>query len=399
MKYIVLIGDGMSDYPIDSLDGRTPLEAAKKPNMDCLARKGRVGTSITVPKHMTPASDVANLSIMGYDPNKYYSGRGPLEAANIGVELDEGDVAFRCNLITATDDILSDYSAGHIANKEAEALIKYLDSKLGSDSVKFYPGMSYRHLTVFKASPELVDLKCTPPHNVTGQSISHNLPKGKRAEFIIKLMNDSRELLSENEVNKVRIDLGENPGNMIWLWGQGVKPRMDSFQEKYGLTGSVISAVDLIKGIGKVIGLDPIKVPGATGYYDTDYKAKADYALRSLKDKDFVYLHVEAPDEAGHNGHLSEKIKAIENFDRLVVGTMVEGLKTMGEFRMLILPDHATPVALRTHTRDPIPFLIYGSGVQPGGVMLFTEKAATAGGFKIEKGWELMDYLVKRKVL
>jgi len=321
MKYIVIVPDGMADYPIKELGERTPLEAARTPNFDLIAKEGILGRVKTIPAKMNPASDVANISILGYDPALYYTGRGPLEAANLGVDLQEGDVAFRCNLITASEDTLVDYSSGHIRSKEAGILINAVDKALGSDRIKFYPGVSYRHLMLVKRGVDdgLEKLECKPPHDIAGQSISKNLPRGKGAEILINLMLESRKVLSAQEINHVRVDLKENPGNMIWLWGQGKKPSMPSFFDKYGLRGSVISAVDLIKGLGKIIGLEVINVPGATGYYDTDYEAKARAAIKALEDKDFVFVHIEAPDEAGHNGDLREKITAIERCDQLVL--------------------------------------------------------------------------------
>ncbi|MFA5356039.1 MAG: cofactor-independent phosphoglycerate mutase [Candidatus Omnitrophota bacterium] len=396
MKYIVVVGDGMADYPLKELDGRTPLEVARTPNMDFIARHGRLGRVKTIPKGLSPASDVANISILGYDPKKYYSGRGPLEAANLGVKLQEGDVAFRCNLITAGNDKLVDYSAGHISSNEAEILIKSLDQKIGSERIKFYPGVSYRHLMVVKggAAERLQGLKCVPPHDISGQSISRNLPKGKGADIIIKLMEDSRKALGSHEINLVRIDLKENPGNMIWLWGQGMDLKMPKFQEKYGLSGSVISAVDLIKGLGKILGLDVIKVCGATGYYDTDYEGKMRAALKSLEKKDFVFLHVEAPDEASHNGDLREKITAIERLDQLVVGGVLKGLKRSKNFRILVLPDHATPISLKTHASDPVPFGVFGKGIVGRGFLNYSEKESVKSDLYFENGFELMNYFI-----
>ena len=411
MKYIVLVGDGMADYPLDELNGRTPLEVAKIPNMTYIAKNGLVARARTVPKGMAPASDVANLAILGYDPRKYYSGRAPLEAANIGVELEKDDIAFRCNLVTVSNETMSDYSSGHITTKEATVLINFLNKKLGNNSIKFYPGMSYRHLLVMKTkSPfdvggnmlnltqrDFMKLECTPPHNITGKLITKSLPKGKASPLLIKLMDESRPLLTKHEINKVRIDLKENPATMIWLWGQGTKPDMPSFQEKFGLNGFVISAVDLVKGIGKTIGLETIEVPGATGYYDTDYKAKADYALLALEEKDFVYVHVEAPDEAGHNGDLRAKITAIENFDKLVVGTVLKALKDKPDSKIMVLPDHATPVSLRTHTSDEVPLAIYGTGIEADQVNVFSERAALASKLIFKSGDTLMDYFIKGK--
>jgi 2,3-bisphosphoglycerate-independent phosphoglycerate mutase len=401
MKYIVLVPDGMADRPLKELDDRTPLESARKPNMDFLVKNGQIGRAAMVPAGMEPASDVANLSILGYDPKKYYSGRGPLEAANMGIALGEFDIAFRCNLITTSGDVMADYSAGHISSKEAQVLIKHIDRHLGKkDTLKFYPGVSYRHLMVLKPDlnynvEDLVKTECVPPHNILGQKISKNLPKGKAAEFLIKLMNDSRPLLEKNEVNKVRIDLKENPANMIWLWGQGRKAALPSFKEKFGVEGSIISAVDLVKGIGKTIGLEAIKVPGATAYYDTDYRAKAQYAINALKDRDFVFIHVEATDEAGHNGDIREKILAIENFDSQIIGPILKVFKDDKNVRIMLLPDHATPIVIRTHSDEPIPFAIYGRDITPDRFQAYSERISYESGLVFNQGWDLMHYFIK----
>ncbi|MDP2905362.1 MAG: cofactor-independent phosphoglycerate mutase [Candidatus Omnitrophota bacterium] len=397
MKYIILVGDGMADQPLAELDERTPLEAARTPNMDFIAQNGTLGRVKTIPDRMSPASDVANLSILGYDPQKYYTGRGPLEAANLGVELDSDDVAFRCNLITATGDTLMDYSGGHIKSEEAAILINFVNQHLGTNRIRFYPGVSYRHLTVIKRGAEelLQDLKCKPPHDITGQSISRNFPKGKSAEIIKELMEASRKLLEKHEINLVRVDLKENPANMIWLWGQGRKPAMPVFSDKFGLTGSMISAVDLLKGLAKILGLEAINVPGATGYYDTNYEGKAAAALASLKDKDFVFVHVEAPDEAGHNGDLREKLAAIERFDQYIVGGILEAFKDRDDFRVLVLPDHATPIAVRTHTSEPVLFGMFGAGLPKKGFSGYSEKEAQNSELYFEKGHELMSFFIK----
>jgi len=402
MKYLVLVGDGMADRPLKELEGATPLEVARTPNMDLIAREGMVGNAVTVPEGLQPASDVANMALLGYDPRKYYSGRGPLEAANMNITLKESDVAFRCNLVTISDDKMADYSAGHITNKEAEVIIKFIDKKLGSDAIKFYPGISYRHLAVIDSAKiglkkeDLLSAACTPPHDILGKPIARYLPHGAASGYLTDLMLKSKDSLSRHDVNRVRVDLGENPANMIWLWGQGVKPDMPSFKEKFNVTGSIISAVDLIKGLGKIIGLEPIDVPGATGYYDTDYLAKAKYALESLKNKDFVFVHVEAPDEAGHNGDLREKIAAIENFDKLVVGTVLNAFKDKSEdFRILVVPDHATPLSVRTHTRDPIPFAMYGKGISKDDIDSYNEVAAKKSSLFIEDGFKILEMFFK----
>ncbi len=400
MKYAILVGDGMSDYPVPELGDRTPLEVAKIPNMNDIVKHGMIGLVKTVPSGMKPASDIANLAIMGYDPKTYYTGRGPLEAANIGIEIAENEIAFRCNLITANNDTLADYSAGHIAEKESRTLMEYLDKKLGSEKVRFYHGKSYRNLTVIrtKSDDELSGLKkvdCTPPHDISGKSISKHLPKGKGARILVELMQASREILEKQEINRVRVDLGENPGNMIWLWGQGTNPNMPTFKGLFGIEGSVISAVDLINGIGKLIGLEVIQVPGATGYYDTNYQGKGEYAVASLKRKDYIFVHVEAPDEAGHNGDVREKIRAIENFDKFVVGQVWRYLQGAGDYRVMVLSDHPTPVSIKTHAADPAPFAVAGTGVDHNGFDVFSEANAKESKLKFKSGASLTERLIK----
>ncbi len=402
MKYIVLVGDGMGDRPIEDLGGKTVLEAAKIPNMNFIAEKGKVGLTNMIPARMLPASDVANLSILGYNPKKYYTGRGPLEAANMGIDLKEDEVAFRCNLVTISDERMADYSAGHISNEEAKSIIEELNSKLGSDDIKFYPGVSYRHIVVFKCKDKgeqegFVNAKCTPPHDIAGKTITRFLPsRTSQAAVLQRLMDESRKILADHDVNRVRLDLKENPANMIWLWGQGMRPFMPKFSKLYHVEGSIISAVDLIKGIGRIIGLDVIDVPGATGYYDTNYLGKAEYAIDSLKHKDFVFVHVEAPDEAGHNGDLREKIYSIEKFDKFVVGTVLDHFKSSKEeFRILVLSDHATPIALKTHSRDYVCFAMYGTDIEQGTIKHFNEKEARLTKFRIDKGYELMEFFIK----
>lgn len=398
MKYIVLVCDGMADYPVKEIGGRTPLEAARTPNMDFIAKHGRLGKVRTVPAGFVPGSDIAQVSIFGYDPKKYYTGRAPLEAANLGVDLKDDDVAFRCNLITASADLLKDYSAGHISSKEAEIIIKFIDQSLGTNRIKFYPGVSYRHLMVVKRGAEehLERIVCRPPHDITSKSILKNFPKGDNADILINLMQESRKILEKHEINLVRLDLKENPANMIWLWGQGKRPEMESFSERYGINGSVISAVDLIKGLGKVIGLEVINVPGATGYYDTNYEGKAAAALKALEDNDFVFVHLEAADEAGHNGDLREKIIAIERFDQLILGKIINYFKRKSNFRIMVLPDHATPVSLKTHTADPVPFGIIGQNIIARGFLNYSEKESLKSDLIFEKGHELMDYFIRK---
>lgn len=363
MKYLVLLGDGMSDEPLEQLGGKTPLGYAATPNMDKLAQNGTIGLAATVPEGFPPGSDVANLSVFGYDPQQCYSGRSPLEAVSMGVELGPDDVAFRLNLVWLEAHCaklyMGDFSAGHISTEDAGQLIETLQQELGDDEFTFYPGVSYRHLLVWKNGKD--KLECVPPHDISTLSIEDYLPKGDGAEKLLNLTNSAQMLLNTHPVNHARIGRGEVPANSIWLWGQGRRPQMKTYKELYGLTGAVISAVDLLKGIGMCAGLDIIEVPGATGYLDTNYRGKAEYALEALKERDFVYVHVEAPDEAAHGGLLEEKIKAIESFDREVVGTIVGNLEALGDCRLLVLPDHPTPVAKRTHTSDPVPYILYDS--------------------------------------
>lgn len=401
MKYAILVGDGMSDYPLAELGDKTPLGVAKIPNINEMVRDGAIGLVKTIPRGMKPASDIANLSILGYDPKAYYTGRGPLEAANIGVELGENEVAFRCNLVTVNSDIMADYSAGHIGDKESQAIINYLNEKFGSDSIKFYHGKSYRNLLVIKArsTDELADLiktSCMPPHDIASQDIAKNLPKGKGSELLNRLMQESRALLEKHEINKVRVDLRENPANMIWLWGQGTNPNMPTFKGMFGIDGAVISAVDLVNGIGKIAGLDLVSVPGATGYYDTNYQGKGEYAVEALKKRDFIFVHVEAPDEAGHNGDLRAKITAIENFDKFVVGAVWNFLKTTGDFRILVLSDHATPVSLKTHVSDPVPFVMAGKNIAHNGFDTFSETNAALSKMKFKSGSALTETFIKK---
>jgi 2,3-bisphosphoglycerate-independent phosphoglycerate mutase len=397
MKYIMLVGDGMADRPIKEIDNTTPLETARTPNMDYIAKTGRIGLAVTVPEGLQAASDVANMALLGYDPHKYYCGRGPLEAANMGIEIHDNEVAFRCNTVTISDDKMADYSAGHITSKEAEKVIDALSRELGCKAISFYHGISYRHLAVVNCDKakinkeKLVKTACTPPHDILDRPIARYLPHGEASGFLTDLMLKSRIILEKQDVNKVRIDLGENPANMIWLWGQGMKPDMPLFKDKFKISGSIISAVDLIKGLGKIIGLNPIDVPGATGYYDTNYLAKGQYALKALEKNDFVFVHVEAPDEAGHNGDLRNKIAAIENFDKFVVGTILDEFKERKDFRIIVLPDHATPISIRTHTRDPIPFAMCGKGIVKDNAQVYSESAAKASDLFIKDGFTIME--------
>jgi 2,3-bisphosphoglycerate-independent phosphoglycerate mutase len=358
MKYIILLADGMADRPVDELQGKTPLEAAATPNMDALFQKSTAGMVTPLVDGFPLGSDIGNMSILGNDPHDHYTGRAPMEASNLGIKLSDSDVAFRCNLVTIKSGVMADYSSGHISTRESKKLIKMIDKKLGSESVKFYPGKSYRHIMVMKGGE---NIKATPPHDITGKQIAEYMPKGPKSELLTQLMEDSRTLLDGHEVNTQRRAEGKNPANMIWLWGQGKKLDLPKLKDKYKLNGAVISAVDLVNGIGISMGLEVINVPGATGYIDTNFRGKAEYALKTLKKKDFVYLHVEATDEMGHNGDLKGKMDAIEKIDGEVLGPVMEGMKNFKEYKILLTSDHATPVKERTHTADPVAFMIYDS--------------------------------------
>jgi 2,3-bisphosphoglycerate-independent phosphoglycerate mutase len=391
MKFIVILGDGMADRPIESLKGKTPLQAAHTPNMDLVALEGRNGLAITVPEGMPPGSDVANLSVMGYDPHKYYTGRAPLEAAAMGVKLEEDDIAFRCNFVTVEKGIMEDYSAGHITNDEGKELIR--DLKPLMPAQRLYAGVSYRNLLVLRAGADAI---CTPPHDITDRPIEDYLPRGKDSELLIGLMEAAKPVLAAHPVNLKRIAEGLRPANMIWLWGQGPAPDLPTFQERFGLRGAMISAVDLLKGIGVYAGLEVIDVPGATGTIETNYAGKVEAALKALERMDFVYLHIEAPDEAAHEGDLELKIKALEIFDREVVGPIIEGLMARGDdWRVLLLPDHATPIEIKTHSHDPVPFAIMGKGIKHDTIESFDEGAATQGGYEVVEATELVGMMTK----
>jgi 2,3-bisphosphoglycerate-independent phosphoglycerate mutase len=408
MKYIILLGDGMADRPRADLGGRTCLQAAKTPNLDQLASMGQVGMVSTVPDGYAPGSDVANLSVLGYDPRKYYTGRSPLEAASIGVSLGLNDVAFRCNLVTlkvtggasAADRhrtlMMEDFSAGHISTMEARTLIEEIGSKLGTDHIRFYPGVSYRHLMVWKGGKDHID--CTPPHDIQDKDIQDYLPRGEGDKIINELMEASFNILTNHPVNKARLEAGKRSANSIWLWGQGKRPSMPTFKEKYGLEGAVISAVDLTKGLGVYAGFEVINVPGATGWIDTNYVGKAEHALFALKSKDIVYLHVEAPDEAGHTGDVKNKIKAIEDFDEYIVGNVMHGMKQFDEYRILALPDHPTPLEIRTHSAEPVPFVLYDSRMgRKGGPVTYDERIADRkDALVFREGYKLMDHFLKQ---
>lgn len=401
MKYVVMIGDGMADRPMAELGNATVLQKAATPHMDELACRGVVGRARTIPHGFPAGSDVANLSILGYDPARYYTGRAPLEAASMGIPLGEDDVAYRCNLVTlrsAGDGsvVMDDYSSGHITTGEARVLIAVLDEALGSESISFFPGVSYRHLMVWKNGK--TDPVCTPPHDILDREIVSYLPQGEGSMVLRDLMRRSPAVLECHQVCRKRTEQGKKAPSSIWLWGQGKRPHLPTYREKYGLSGALISAVDLTKGLGVYAGFEILQVPGVTGWLDTNYQGKADYGLAALERVDLVYVHVEAPDEAGHSGRYRDKVKAIEDFDALVVGRVMKGLRErFPEYRVLLMPDHATPCAVRTHTDDPIPFVLYDSRDDGMKREAHFDETLTMrdDALSFEDGYRLMDYFIK----
>ncbi|AUS96613.1 cofactor-independent phosphoglycerate mutase [Clostridium thermosuccinogenes] len=400
MKYIVIIGDGMADYPVPQLGNKTPLQKANKPNMDFLAKHGEIGMVRTIPEGISPGSDTANLSVMGYDPRKYYTGRSPLEAVSMGIELSDTDVALRCNLVTLSEEenyedrTMIDYSSDEITSEEARELIDDINRHLKTDSMTFFPGVSYRHCLVWKNGP--VGLNLTPPHDILTKKIAAYLPSGEENKVLLDMMKKSSEFMKEHPVNKSRVARGLKPANSIWLWGEGRKPAIPLFYDKYRLRGSVISAVDLIKGIGLCAGLKSVDIPGATGNINTNFKGKAEAALKELENgQDFVYVHIEAPDECGHRYEIENKVRSIELIDELVIGTILKGLDKFDEYSILVLPDHPTPLSLRTHTSDPVPYILYRKGEEKtSDVLGYDESEASGSGFFIEEGYTLMDRFI-----
>ncbi len=401
MKYLVVLCDGMADYPVDELDGKTPLEYADTPNMDKLARTATVGLIKTVADGLKPGSDVANLSVLGYDPADCYTGRSPLEAGSIGIDMKDTDVSFRCNLVTLSDEpeyedkTILDYCADDISTEEAAVLVKFLADNLNNEEFTFYNGVSYRHCLIWdKGTLDVGTL--TPPHDITGKPIKEYVPAHPNAQKLYSLMKRSYDLLKDHPVNKNRVERGLRPANSIWLWGEGVRANLVNFKEKFGVKASMISAVDLLKGIGKFSGMNVVEVPGATGYIDTNFDGKAQAAVNEFKNgQDFVYIHVEAPDECGHRAEVQNKPKSISIIDKQILGPVTEYLRSTGEaFRVLVTPDHATPLSLRTHTNDPIPFFIYDSEKDDKGVETFNEKTAKETGLFIETGHTLMNRFI-----
>jgi 2,3-bisphosphoglycerate-independent phosphoglycerate mutase len=391
MRYAFLVGDGMADRPVPELGGKTPLEYAATPNMDRVAARGRLGRVRTVPDGLPPGSDVANLSLLGYDAAAHFQGRGPIEAASLGVPLGPDDTAFRCNLVTLRDGLMADYSAGHITTAESRLLLLDLDAALGSPAVRFHPGVSYRHLAVIAGFP--AGLRCTPPHDISGRAWAPHLPQGPGRETVLELMDRARAVLAAHPVNAKRAAAGEAPATDIWLWGQGRAMKLATLKERYGLTGSVISAVDLVRGLGVLAGLEVRLVEGATGYLGTNYAGKVAAAREALAGEDFVYLHVEAPDEMGHEGRVAEKVQAIEEFDRFVVGEILAWAEAAGDVRVVVATDHETPLAIKTHADGPVPYAVCGPGIAPGGAAGFNERAAA--GLAVESAASVFDRIIR----
>ncbi len=400
MKYIVVLYDGMADYPVPTLNGKTPMESAKKPCLDKLASKGEVGLVKTVAEGLKPGSDIANMSVLGYNPKECYTGRSPLEAVSIGVDMLDSDIIFRCNLVTLSDEenyedkTMVDYSAGDISTADATEIIKSVEEHFGNDIFRFYSGVAYRHCLVWHDGT--LDLgKLTPPHDISGKVIGEHLSKSENAKDLIAMMKESYDFLMEHPVNKRRIAEGKRPANSIWLWGEGTKPSLPDFKEKYGVDGSIISAVDLLKGIAKCAGMSAPEVPGATGYIDTNFEGKAECAIKELETKDFVYIHIEAPDECGHRNEPENKVKSIEIIDEKVLSKIVEALDKYDDYKIMVLPDHPTPIVTMTHAGDAVPYMIYQKSKEAdNGITSFTEETAKATGNYIEVGHTLMDKFI-----
>ena len=399
MKYVILQGDGMPDHKLSELSDKTPLEVADTPNLDYIAGIAeKFGMAKTIPDPLPPGSDVGNLSVLGYNPMLYYTGRSPLEAASMGIELRKTDVTLRCNLVTLKEKngktVMEDYSAGHISSEESTRIINDLKKELRDDDYTFYPGVSYRHLLVWRGGNK--NINTTPPHDISGKTIDPYVPNGERTEKLLGFIARSREFLKDHPVNKKRVKARENPANSIWLWGQGTKPDIPTLKDLYGVTGSVISAVDLVKGIGCFAEMSVINVPGATGYLDTNYKGKVEYALESLNDVDLTMIHIEATDETGHVGKAELKIQAIEDFDKKVVGPVLEGIKKFQDYRILVMSDHPTPIDIRTHVNEPVPFAIVDSNkLSIKNDFVYTEDSASTSDIYIDEGWKLIGMLLQ----
>ena len=402
MKYVIIHGDGMADWACDVLGGKTPLEAANKPNMDLLATRGTLGMVATIPKGMPSGSDVGTMTMLGYDPARYHTGRAPIEAASQGIEMAPTDVVFRMNLVSIGAGeggarTMNDFTSGHITSEEAAQIVTDINKQLGGDAIEFHNGVSYRHLMLWHGGTTHTNL--TPPHDITGKDADSNLPKGEGADLLRNLMTRAADILKDHPVNKARREAGKPQATSIWFWGQGTRPAVPTLKERFGVDGSVISAVDLVNGLGRLAGLQLIKVPGATGFLDTDYAAKGRYGLEALKSRDFLLLHIEAPDEAGHMGRADLKTEAIERIDELIIGPMLKGLEAMGDFTILLMPDHATPSKLKTHSPEPVPFAMMTTSqfrAAAGSPRRYTEADGQKTGISFDRGHELLGAMFDR---
>lgn len=401
MKYAIIIPDGCADEPQEALGGKTPLEAARLPAMDAVAAAGVVGRANNVPESLPPGSDVANLSLLGYSPLEHFTGRAPLEAAAQGIALGPEDWAVRCNLVTVEDQMMRDFTAGHISSEEAAALLRTLQEKIGSERLQFYPGVSYRNLLVYRGegqpAPFSIDTRTTPPHDLTDKSVQDDYPRGPGSDLLNQLMTDSVSAFADHPVNAARLREGKLPATNIWLWGLGSTPRLSPFADRYGKQGAMITAVDLLRGLAKLLGWRRIEVPGATGYTDTDYAAKGRYAVEALNEVDLVCVHVEATDEASHEGNVGAKVKALEEIDRHIVGPVYEALKGHGEFRILVSPDHPTPLRTKTHSHGYVPWAMAGTGIEPDGLLQYDDPTAARSSLVFEEGWKLMAHFLGEK--
>jgi len=398
MKYAIVIPDGCADEPQESLGGKTPLEAANTPAMDAIAAAGVVGRANHVPDHLPAGSDVANMSLLGYDPNANFTGRAPLEAAAQGIQLGPDDWAIRCNLVTIEDQIMRDFTAGHISTDEAAALLKTAQEMLGRGEMEFVPGVSYRNLLLYRGAnrpaPFSTDTRTTPPHDLTDKPVTEDYPRGPGSDLLNEIMAQSVAWFADHEVNRTRKAQGKLPATNVWLWGLGRTPSLAPFADVYGKRGAMITAVDLLRGLAAIIGWDRIEVPGATGYTDTDYAAKGRYAIDALAATDIICVHVEAPDEASHEGDVTAKIKALEEIDRHIVAPLHEALQAQGEYRILVTPDHPTPVRTKTHSHGIVPFAIAGTGVPSDAAQTYDEVTATASELAFPEGYRLMSYFL-----
>jgi len=398
MKYAIIIPDGCADEPLEVLGGKTPLQAARVPNMDAIARQGVVGRANNVPVHLPPGSDVANLSLLGYNPNECFTGRAPLEAAAQGIKLGPDDWAIRCNLVTIEEQTMHSFTAGHISTAEATELLQSAQQTLGTEYLEFTPGVSYRNLLLFRGTkqkaPFTADTRATPPHDLTDKSVADDFPRGPGSDLLNDLMGRSVGVFAEHPVNRARCAAGKPAATNIWLWGLGKTPSLKSFRELHGCSGAMITAVDLLRGLAALIGWQRIDVPGATGYLDTDYAAKGRAAVEALKSTDVVCVHVEATDEASHEGRADAKIQALEEIDAKIVGPVHEALRSMGEYRIVVLPDHPTPIRTKTHSHGYVPLAACGHGIQPDSAATYDEPSATSSSLLFEEGWRMMTWFI-----